>query len=87
MTCPGSPARVPCVICGGQRSKRRRRGACVACYRKYRASGIPLPAPMPPPGFALERRPLDPLQPLVDGLSAERKLTFLRLLLAPVLKP
>ena len=59
--------RPPCVVCGRMGSKRRRRGACIACGEKLRQTGNPLP-----PRGRDGPRPHDPLVHLVDRVSPER---------------
>jgi len=43
-------ARPPCAVCGRQTGQRRRKGACVACYRKFRDCGVELPGAGARPG-------------------------------------
>lgn len=61
----------PCGVCGTRTGRRRRRGACITCGRKFADAGVPLPTETTtPPG----PRPRDPLQLWVDRLTREQRL-------------
>jgi len=51
------PERPPCLACGRTHGRRRRRGCCIACYRKFVACRVPLPDPPPPdlPRWLMDR--------------------------------
>lgn len=73
-----TPPRAPCRVCGRAVGRRRRKGACVACYRKFRECGVELPAAELRPGPQPHR---DLWQWLLRRMTAETRarLTFLLL--------
>lgn len=73
------PPRPPCVWCGREGSRRRRRRLCIACVRKFRECGTPLPPvavaspPGPPRGSLPPPPPTDPLLWLLERMTVEQR--------------
>jgi hypothetical protein len=61
----------PCCVCGTRGGRRRRRGACITCAKKFAAAMVAIPGAIAtPPG----PRPQDPLHQWVDRLTREQRL-------------
>ena len=72
-----TPPRAPCRVCGRAVGRRRRKGACVACYRKFRECGVELPAAELRPGPQPHR---DLWQWLLRRMTAETRARLTSLL-------
>ena len=67
----------PCCVCGTTRGRRRRKGACTTCSKKFAAAELDIPGSTPtPPG----PRPRDPLLSLLDRCTREQRLRVRRYL-------